>query len=147
MMRSVASAKSARMASFVEDLLLLARLDEGRPLGNEPVNLSQLARDVLVELSAMYPSHRTADEIDDGVTTIGDESRLRQVLTNLLSNAYIHTPSGTRVQLLVKRDGQQSVVEVEDDGPGMKSGDGQRAFERFWRGNPPFKVAERPDKK
>jgi two-component system, OmpR family, sensor kinase len=128
--------ESARMAALVEDLLLLARLDEGHPLGKEPVDLSQLARDVLAELSAMYPTHRTVDEIDDAVTTIGDASRLRQVFSNLLSNAYIHTPPGTRVELRVKRDAEQCLVEVEDNGPGMEPEDGARAFERFWRGNP-----------
>ena len=124
------------MAALVEDLLLLARLDEGRPIGDEPVDLSQLARDVVMELSAMYPSHPTVDEIDDGVTTTGDGGQLRQVLTNLLSNAYVHTPSGTRVRLRVTRDSVQSLVEVEDNGPGMAPDDGPRAFERFWRGDP-----------
>jgi two-component system OmpR family sensor kinase len=128
--------ESARMATLVEDLLLLARLDEGRPLGNDPVDLSQLARDVLTDLSAIYPSHSTVDEIDDAVTTTGDGIRLRQVLSNLLSNAFVHTPSGTRVRLRVQRDGEQSVVEVEDDGSGMDPHDGPRAFERFWRGSP-----------
>ena len=128
--------ESARMAALVEDLLLLARLDEGRPLVNEPVDLSQLARDVLAELSPMYPSHRTFDEIGDAVTTIGDGVRLHQVLSNLLSNAYVHTPSGTPVRLRVRRDGEQSVIELEDDGPGMDADDGPRAFERFWRGSP-----------
>jgi two-component system, OmpR family, sensor kinase len=128
--------EGARMAGLVEDLLVLARLDEGRPLGNEPVDLSQLARDVIMELSAMYPSHPTVDEINDGVTTIGGGSQLRQVISNLVSNAYIHTPSGTRVWLRVTREGEQSVVEVEDNGPGMEPDDGPRAFERFWRGNP-----------
>ena len=61
------------MGALVEDLLLLARLDEKRPLGNDPVDLAELARDVLTELSAMFPSHRTIAEIDDAVRTIGDE--------------------------------------------------------------------------
>jgi two-component system, OmpR family, sensor kinase len=128
--------EAARMATLVEDLLLLARLDEGRPLGNERVDLSLLARDVLMELSAMYPSHLMVDEIDDGVITIGDGSQLRQVLTNLVSNACVHTPAGTRVWLRVARDGEQGVIEVTDNGPGMEPEDGPRAFERFWRGNP-----------
>ena len=84
----------------------------------------------------MYRSHPTVDEIDDGVTTTGDGGQLRQVLANLLSNAYVHTPSGTRVWLRVTRVALQSVVEVEDDGPGMEPDDGPRAFERFWRGDP-----------
>ena len=128
--------ESARMAALVEDLLLLARLDEGRPLGDDSIDLSQLARDVLDDLSAMYPSHHSLDEIDDAVTTTGDSIRLRQVLSNLLVNAYVHTPSGTHVRLRVQREGEQILVEVEDDGPGMDPDDGRRAFERFWRGSP-----------
>jgi two-component system OmpR family sensor kinase len=128
--------ESARMAALVEDLLLLARLDEGRPLGDDAVDLSQLARDVLEDLSAMYPSHPTVDEIDAAVITTGDSTRLRQVLSNLLANAYVHTPSDTHIRLRVRRDGDQSLVEVEDDGPGMGPEDGGRAFERFWRGSP-----------
>jgi len=128
--------ESARMAALVEHLLLLARLDEGLPLGNGQVDLSQVARDVFTEISAMYPSHDTLYDIDDDVTTNGDGIRLRQVIGNLASNAFVHTPSGTSVRLSVKRDGAQSVVEVEDNGPGMDPGDGPRAFERFWRGSP-----------
>jgi two-component system, OmpR family, sensor kinase len=127
--------EGARMATLVEDLLLLARLDEGRPLGDGSVDLSQLARDVLEDLSAMHPSHPTADEVDDRVTATGEGIRLRQVLSNLLVNAYVHTPSGTHVWLRVRREGEQSLVEVEDDGPGMDPEDGRHAFERFWRGS------------
>jgi two-component system OmpR family sensor kinase len=128
--------EGARMATLVEDLLLLARLDEGRPLGSGSVDLSQLARDVLEDLSALHPSHPTVDEIDDGVTASGDAIRLRQVVSNLLANACVHTPSGTQVLLRVRREGEQSLVEVEDDGPGMEEEDGRHAFERFWRGSP-----------
>jgi two-component system OmpR family sensor kinase len=128
--------ESARMAALVEDLLLLARLDERRPHGNDPVDLSQLAREVLDDISAMYPAHHAVAEIDDEVTITGDGIRLRQVLSNLLTNAFVHTPSGTRVRLLVKREGDQRVIEVDDDGPGMDADDGPRAFERFWRGSP-----------
>jgi two-component system OmpR family sensor kinase len=124
------------MGALVEDLLLLARLDEKRPLGNEPVNVAELARDVLTERSAMYPSHRTTAEIDEGVQTVGDPARLRQVLANLLTNAYVHTPAGTSVWLRVRRDGAECVIEVEDDGPGMDPEDSVRAFERFWRASP-----------
>jgi two-component system OmpR family sensor kinase len=128
--------ESARMAALVDDLLLLARLDEGWPLGDDEVDLSQLGREVLAELSAMYPAHRTEDEIDEGVTTLGDAARLRQVLGNLLSNAFVHTPAGTRVGFSLRLVGEQGIVEVTDDGPGMEREDGQRAFERFWRGSP-----------
>ena len=128
--------EGARMATLIEDLLVLARLDARQPFGNDPVDLSQLARDVSAELSPMYPSQRTVDEIDDAVTAIGDGNRLRQVLTNLLANAYIHTPPGTSVVLRVNQTDDKIVVEVEDDGPGMEPAEIQRAFERFWRANP-----------
>jgi two-component system OmpR family sensor kinase len=128
--------EGARMAALVEDLLLLTRLDEWRPLESDPVDLSQLGREVLKDLSAMHPAHGTVDEIDDAVTTTGDGTQLRQVLSNLVSNAYVHTPSDTHVRLRVKRDGEQCVVEVEDDGPGMDPDAASHAFERFWRGSP-----------
>jgi two-component system, OmpR family, sensor kinase len=128
--------ESSRMGSLVEDLLLLARIDEKRPLRNDPVDLSALARDVLAERSAIYPSHTTTVEIDDVVRTTGDEVRLRQVIANLLANAYVHTPPGTRVRIRVKRAGETCVIEVEDNGPGMEPDDTARAFERFWRGSP-----------
>jgi two-component system OmpR family sensor kinase len=98
--------ESARMAALVEDLLLLARLDEGLPLGHDIVDLSQVVRDVLTDLSPMYPSQVTVDEIDDGIATPGDSLRLRQVLGNLLSNAFVHSPSGTRVRIRVRSQGR-----------------------------------------
>lgn len=125
--------ESARIAALVEDLLLLARLDEGHSIRYGQVDLSQLARNVVRDLSVMYPSHDVSEKIDEEVLTTGDDSQLRQVLANLLTNAFIHTPSGTRVRILVRRDDNQSVVEVSDNGPGMDSADLPRAFERFWR--------------
>jgi two-component system OmpR family sensor kinase len=100
------------------------------------VDLTQLGRDVLAELSAIYPSHTTITDVDDAIRTMGDGNRLRQVLANLLSNAYLHTPQGTCVWLRVKRDCGNCLIEVEDDGPGMDPDDRQRAFERFWRASP-----------
>lgn len=128
--------ESRRMGTLVQDLLLLARLDEKRPLADDRVDLSALAREVLAERSAMYPGHTTINEIDEGVQTAGDADRLRQVLANLLTNAYVHTPSGTHVRLRVRGGGRECVIEVEDDGPGMEPGGSVRAFERFWRGSP-----------
>jgi two-component system, OmpR family, sensor kinase len=128
--------ESGRMAALVEDLLLLARLDEQHPPATEPVDLAEVARDVVAELSVMYPSHQTIVQIDDTVRTTGDSSRLRQVVANLLANAYIHTPPGTKVRIQVERDGVRCIIEVKDDGPGMDPDKSQRAFERFWRGSP-----------
>jgi two-component system, OmpR family, sensor kinase len=128
--------ESSRMGSLIEDLLLLARIDEQRPLRHDPVDLAALVHEVLAERSAMYPSHPTTVEIDDVVVTTGDEVRLRQVVANLLANAYVHTPPGTHVRIRAKQVGDTSVVEVEDDGPGLEPDDSARAFERFWRGSP-----------
>jgi hypothetical protein len=102
MTRSVVSVKRAR-AWPPSSRICFSSLASTRavPLGNEPVDLSQLARDVLMELSAMYPSHPTVDEIDDGVTTTGDGSRATPGPHQPVSNAYVHTPSGTRVWLRV----------------------------------------------
>lgn len=125
--------EGARMAALVADLLLLARLDEGHPFAYEPVDLSRLSLDVLDGLLSAYPTRYVVTEIDPDVTTTGDETQLRQVLNNLITNAFAHTPSGTRVWVGVHREGEQAILEVADDGPGMESANATRAFERFWR--------------
>jgi two-component system OmpR family sensor kinase len=125
--------ESVRMASLVDDLLLLARLDEGRPLARAPVDLGVLGVDAAADARAVAPDRVVAAEVTADVTVDGDEDRLRQVLGNLVGNALEHTPAGTAVSVRVHNGGARAVVEVHDDGPGMTEELAARAFERFSR--------------
>lgn len=129
-------AESARMSSLVQDLLLLARLDEGLPLAAEDVELVDLARESLSSASAVgpaWPVHLVARE---AVVVRGDPLRLRQVLDNLLANVRAHTPEGTTATVEVRTEGAEAVLEVRDDGPGMSPETAARVFERFFRADP-----------
>ncbi len=123
--------ESIRMASLVDDLLLLARLDEGRPLARRPVDLGVLGVDAAADARAVAPDRVISADVAEGVTVEGDEDRLRQVLGNLMRNALVHTPAGTSVSVHVHNGGGRAVVEVHDDGPGMAPDVAERAFERF----------------
>jgi two-component system OmpR family sensor kinase len=126
------SAESVRMTAMVEDLLLLARLDAGRPLASEPVDLSRLLIDAVNDARVLAPDHRwRLDLPDDPLGTTGDEQRLHQVVTNLLTNARKHTPEGTTVTVRAR----PGVIEVHDDGPGFNPELARTAFERFTRGD------------
>jgi two-component system OmpR family sensor kinase len=126
------SAESVRMTAMVEDLLLLARLDAGRPLVSEPVDLSRLLIDAVNDARVVAPDHRwRLDLPDDPLSTTGDEHRLHQVVTNLLTNARKHTPEGTTVTVRAR----PGVIEVHDDGPGFRPELARTAFERFTRGD------------
>ncbi len=128
--------ESARMAALVSDLLEVARLDESTAIARDDVDLSALARDARAEVAARVADHPISAEVADTVRTVGDAPRLRQVVVNLLANACVHTPPGTKVHLRVaERDGS-CVLEVADDGPGMSAEDAARAFDRFWRKDP-----------
>jgi two-component system, OmpR family, sensor kinase len=132
-------AESARMSGLVEDLLLLARLDAGRPLESNPVDLTRLAIDATSDARVAAPDHRWQLDLPaEPVTVPGDEARLRQVLANLLSNAAKHTPAGTTVTVALADPGgtAQAVLSVTDNGPGIPAGLQARLFERFVRGNP-----------
>ncbi len=126
-------AESVRMASLVDDLLLLARLDEGRPLARDTVDLGVLGVDAAADARAVAPDRVVTAEVAEGVTVDGDEDRLRQVVGNLVGNALAHTPDGTPVSVRVRNGGALAVVEVHDDGPGMTAEVAGRAFERFSR--------------
>jgi two-component system OmpR family sensor kinase len=124
--------ETARMAALVEDLLLLARLDQGRPLAHEPVDVTMLLAEVVNDARVLAPEHRWQLALpDEPLVVEGDPARLRQVVTNLVTNARLHTPPGTTVRVTGLADG----FEVADDGPGMPPGLAEHAFDRFVRGD------------
>ena len=129
-------AESQRMGVLVDDLLMLARLDQGRPIAREPVDLVQVARDLVGDARVVDPDRLVDLVATDPVRITGDEPRLRQVVANLLSNARTHTPSGTRITVTVRRDNAHAVIEVADNGPGMTADHAARVFERFFRVDP-----------
>ena len=125
--------ETVRMADLVEDLLLLAQLDEGRPIAATPVDLADVAFEAADAANAVAPDRVVRLRIDDVAIVKGDASRLRQVIDNLLANVRTHTPSGVGCTLGVRRDGDHAVVTVTDNGPGMSASDAERAFDRFHR--------------
>jgi two-component system OmpR family sensor kinase len=132
--------EAERMGSLVDDLLLLARLDAGRPLAREPVDLTRLAIDATSDTRAAGADHRfLLDLPDEPVEVTGDPHRLHQVLANLLTNALTHTPPGTTVTVHVAAvDGGAAgsgvaEVTVSDDGPGIPAQLQPRIFQRFVR--------------
>ena len=145
--------ESVRMTALVEDLLLLARLDAGRELRREEVDLVGLLVDTVADARAAGPDHdwqldlavleppadATPEEAEDFLPepplVIGDEARLRQVIVNLLANARVHTPAGSHVTTTLAREGDTLIVRIHDDGPGIAPDVRDRLFERFARGD------------
>ncbi|WP_121257749.1 sensor histidine kinase [Nocardioides ferulae] len=124
--------ESSRMTSLVEDLLLLARLDAGRPLAAETVDLTSLLLEAVADARVLAPEHRWRLDLPDHALEVrGDERRLHQVVTNLLTNARKHTPPGTTVTVRADSSG----FSVHDDGPGFAPELAGQAFERFTRGD------------
>jgi two-component system, OmpR family, sensor kinase len=141
--------QAARMGLLVEDLLLLARLDQQRPLDREPVDLLALAADAVQDARAVAPDREIelvlgGEDGGDGngsaLVVLGDGQRLRQVLANLVDNALTHTPAGSPVEVRVGAaplDGRPgAAVEVVDHGPGLSPEQAERVFERFYRADP-----------
>jgi two-component system OmpR family sensor kinase len=126
------SRESERMSTLVEDLLLLARLDEGRPLEHEPVRLDEVVTEAVETAHTVDPARPIALQAEP-VVVVGDHDRLRQIVDNLLSNVRAHTPPNTPVQIAVSRANGSAVVEVADEGPGMTADVLDRVFERFYR--------------
>lgn len=127
-------AQSLRMTSLVEDLLLLARLDEGQELVYGTVDLTRLAIDAVADVTPTGPGHEWVLEVgDEPVLVAGDAGRLHQVAANLLANARAHTPDGTTVTVSVSRSGGEAVLRVHDDGPGIDPSIADDLFERFAR--------------
>jgi two-component system OmpR family sensor kinase len=127
-------AQSIRMTALVEDLLLLARLDEGQELVYGTVDLSRLAIEAIADATPAGPDHHWELALDEEpVVVTGDAARLHQVVGNLLANARTHTPAGTHVTLSVVRDGRDALLCVRDDGPGIDPAIADELFERFSR--------------
>jgi two-component system OmpR family sensor kinase len=124
--------EAERMSLLVDDLLLLARLDEGRPLEQKPVDLSAVVGQAVDAARAVEPG-RPIELSNEPVTVTGDEARLRQVLDNLLANARAHTAPGTPVSVELSRVDGKAVLTVSDRGPGLTEEQAARAFERFYR--------------
>jgi two-component system OmpR family sensor kinase len=128
--------ETERMTHLVEDLLLLARLDSGRPLEREPVDLSRVAVDAVSDAHVAGPDHQwELDLPEKPVMVSGDAARLHQVMTNLLANARVHTAAGTVVTVRLESDGTQAVLSVCDNGPGIPERLQSEVFERFARGD------------
>ena len=128
--------EGARMARLVDDLLLLARTDQGRPLEKEPVDLVRIAREAAEDFAAADPERPLARELAESAVVSGDPIRLRQAIDNLLANVRAHTPSGAAARVSVRRNGTWAEVTVADEGPGIPAEEQPRIFERFWRGDP-----------
>ncbi|HVA04173.1 MAG TPA: HAMP domain-containing sensor histidine kinase [Acidimicrobiales bacterium] len=128
--------ETARMGSLVEDLLLLARLDEGRPLEREEVELLGVAAEAVQTASTVGPQWPVRLVASHPVEIVGDRMRLRQVLDNLLANVRTHCPAGTRTVVTVDTDHHDAVISVADDGPGLSTEEATRVFERFFRADP-----------
>ncbi len=136
MLLSRIESEASRMGLLVDDLLLLARLDVQRPLEHHRVDLLALASDAVHDGQAIDPRRTITMEVLDGPGTpevLGDEARIRQVLSNLVANALQHTPESADVTVRVGTDGDDAVLEVADKGPGMNQEDASRVFERFYR--------------
>jgi two-component system OmpR family sensor kinase len=128
--------ETRRMGVLVDDLLLLARLDQGRPLQRVPVELAALVTDACADARVTDPGRAITARIEAPVEVVGDDMRLRQVLGNLVRNALVHTPAGTPVEVGLSRDGTAAVLEVIDHGPGIPTEDAHTIFERFHRADP-----------
>src|SRR4051794_39226037 len=126
-------AETARMGDLVEDLLLLARLDEGRPLEQQPVELVTIAAQAVDASRAVGVDWPMVLAAAEPVEVIGDSTRLRQVFDNLLGNVRAHTPAGTETTVTIAATSDRAVITVSDNGPGLDAEQASRVFERFYR--------------
>jgi two-component system, OmpR family, sensor kinase len=122
-----------RMGELVDELLLLAQLDQGLPLEHERVDLSVVVDAAVDAARAADPQRPIAFAAQGELLVFGSESRLRQVVENLLTNARVHTPTGTPIDIRLAGDDQEVVLEVADAGPGVAAEEADRIFERFYR--------------
>jgi two-component system OmpR family sensor kinase len=126
--------ESIRMGSLVEDLLLLARLDQAREMEHLPVNIAKVTRDAVASAQVAGPEHPISliGDVDE-LYTLGDQHRIHQVIANLLANARTHTPAGTSITLSIAQSNDGITIAVSDNGPGLSENDQKRIFERFYR--------------
>jgi len=128
--------EATRMGGLVEDLLLLAELDRGRPLRAEPVDLQRTCADAVGDSNAVAHGHHLVLESGPPVVVVGDDERLAQVAHNLVRNALAHTPPGTEVSVSTGVAGPMGYIQVSDNGPGIPPGESGRVFDRFYQGDP-----------
>jgi two-component system OmpR family sensor kinase len=125
--------EAGRMKVLVEDLLLLARLDETRPQASEPVDLSVLAADACSDVVATAPDRQVTLDAPTPVVVQGDADHLRQAIANLVANAVKHTPAGAPIEVAARVEGDQASVSVRDHGAGLDDATLAHAFDRFWQ--------------
>jgi two-component system OmpR family sensor kinase len=126
--------ESIRMGSLVEDLLLLARMDQTPELAKEPVDLDNLIQEVVASARAAGPDHPITVDLPEGDNfVLGDSIRIHQAVANLLANARTHTPSGTSITVSLQQLENETTISVTDKGPGLSSADQEKIFERFYR--------------
>jgi two-component system OmpR family sensor kinase len=128
--------ESIRMTGLVDDMLVLARLDQGRPLEQAPVDLTAIATDALADAHAVAPQRQISLASIGPVMVSGDDTRLRQVLGNLVRNALVHTPQNTPIEIAVSTADSVGRISVADHGPGLAHDDMNRIFEPFYRADP-----------
>ncbi|HEX5828046.1 MAG TPA: HAMP domain-containing sensor histidine kinase [Candidatus Limnocylindrales bacterium] len=127
-----------RMALLVDDLLLLARLDQGRPLRADPVDLSRVARDAVTDARALEPARPITDDVEPAISITGDEDRIRQVVGNLLANVRVHTPADAPLAVVLRALPAEGAAELRviDRGPGIAEEHAPHVFDRFYRADP-----------
>ena len=129
--------ESIRMSTLVEDLLLLARLDQSRELASDPVDLNTLINEVAASAKAAGPEHLIEVNLDESeIFVLGDSQRIHQVLANLLANARTHTPAGTQINITAEQGINETTISVSDNGPGLSQEDQEKIFECFYRADP-----------
>ncbi|WP_326826141.1 ATP-binding protein [Streptosporangium sp. NBC_01756] len=126
--------EAVRMGLLVDDLLMLARMDQQRPMAMRPVDLLAIAADTVHDARILAPARQVTLSVDGSALIVsGDEVRLRQVVGNLMTNALTHTPDGTSVRMALSARHGMAVIEVKDEGPGLNAEQRERVFERFYR--------------
>ena len=128
--------ESVRMSSLVEDLLVLARMDQGPKMEIKPVNLSEVVTDAVESARAAGPGHPIKLTAGNEIYALGDANRIHQVVANLLANARVHTPVGTQITVEVIHLDKEVQVVVADNGPGLSEANREKIFERFYRVDP-----------